>query len=57
MSSRALVFIPGLAVEYYDCAVNTAVSTVLFIQKMFFVYRIAGSKSTDLLVEPTNPYI
>jgi len=31
MSSRAMVFIPGLAVGYYGCAVNTAVSTVLFM--------------------------
>jgi hypothetical protein len=31
MSSRALVFIPGLAVGYYDSTVNTALSTVLFI--------------------------
>jgi hypothetical protein len=55
MSSRTLVFIPGLAVVFYDCREQCSIHRIVYIENV--VYRIAGSNSTDLLVELTNPYI
>jgi len=37
MSSRALVFIPGLAVGYYDCREHCSIHRIVYIENVFHV--------------------